>query len=86
MSYSVFHRYIQPTSVATLAEASALVTAARDRSGMGSSNWPAADVYAENGDVFHVGYNGRVWAGPAGTWEPGVEPAYCPFAAERVAA
>jgi hypothetical protein len=55
--------------VATLADASALFCATRDRFGEGASRTPPADVVDGSGNLIgHISYNGRIWAGAARDW------------------
>lgn len=55
--------------VATLADASALFCATRDRHGEGSSRTPSCEVFDGDGNpIGHISYNGRVWAGFAADW------------------
>lgn len=60
--------------VASLAEASAIYSAARDRSGKGASGWPDGAVLEDNKVIGRVSYNGRVWA--PGPWKPESMPLY----------
>jgi len=63
--------------VATLADASAMVCAARDAAGIGASQLPVPVIYDGAGRaVAHVSYNGRVWPGAA--WREGDAPLYDP--------
>lgn len=62
-------------TVATFADASAIYSAARDRSGLGSSRFPGVEITDDAGTpVARISYNGRVW--PAGPYTPGAEPLY----------
>lgn len=61
--------------VATLAEASRMFCAARDKSGVGGSKTPTPILFDANGaQVAYVSYNGRVWAGNPRDWQPGNKP------------
>ncbi len=66
-------------AAATLAEASAKFSAARDKSGRGMRSFPDAVVTSETGEQFRISYNGKVWASLV--WTPGEEPVYSPYAA-----
>lgn len=63
-------------AIADLAAASRMVSAARDRSGVGSSRFPAPLIYEGERQVAHVSYNGRVWAGLPMQWTPGDKPLF----------
>ena len=55
--------------VATLANASALFCATRDKRGHGSSGTPSCEVVDGDGNLIgHISYNGRIWAGSARDW------------------
>ena len=55
--------------VATLADASALFCATRDRRCHGASRTPSCDVLDSSGNLIgHVSYNGRIWAGSVRDW------------------
>lgn len=60
--------------VASLAEASAIYSAARDRSGKGASGWPDGAVLEGDKVIGRVSYNGRVWE--PGPWKPDSVPLY----------
>jgi hypothetical protein len=62
--------------VASLAEASAAYSAAREASGKGGSKWPSGIVFEGGRAVAHVSYNGRVWAKPSRDWTPGDVPLF----------
>ncbi|HTR86214.1 MAG TPA: hypothetical protein VMI56_17150 [Reyranella sp.] len=62
--------------VADYAEASRMVEAARDRSGVGVSHFPDALIFEGDALVAHVSYNGRVWAGHPRAWKPGDAPLF----------
>lgn len=62
-------------SVSSLAEASAMFCAARDKAGTGASRTPTPMVYNAAGDlVAHISYNGRVWSGHPRDWTPETKP------------
>lgn len=63
-------------AVSSLAEASAMFCAARDKAGTGASQTPTPMVFdAATGKlVAHVSYNGRVWAGHPRDWTPRTKP------------
>lgn len=48
-------------TVATIEEASRLYGELRDKSGKGASKWPEGKIETEDGTVYRVSYNGRVW-------------------------
>ncbi len=48
-------------SVRSMAEASALFSAARDASGEGQSTWQDGYVVGRTGVVGRISYNGRIW-------------------------
>ena len=55
--------------VATLADASALFCATRDKRGHGAISTTSCDVVDGSGDLIgHISYNGRIWAGSARDW------------------
>ena len=54
-------------AIADYAEASRMVCAARDKSGVGSSRFPKPVIYEGDTAVAYVSYNGRVWAGTSYT-------------------
>lgn len=64
--------------VASLADASRKVEAARDASGIGGSQFPTPLLYDGAGKLIgYVSYNGRVWAGHPRDWQPdGVKPIF----------
>ena len=63
--------------VASLAQASEMVGAARDRAGVGASQMPVPLIYDGGGRVVaHVSYNGRVW--PGAEWRDGDRPLFDP--------
>lgn len=64
-------------NAATLAEASALFSAARDKSGRGMRSFPDAIVSGTDGSEHRISYNGKVWASLI--WTPGEEPVYSPY-------
>jgi hypothetical protein len=47
----------------TLAQAKAIFNAARDRSGLGASQWPNGKLYVGRHQVGYISYNGRAWQG-----------------------
>jgi hypothetical protein len=48
--------------IATVNEASAIMRAARERTGLGASRLPPLLIYGPDGtQIGHVSYNGRVW-------------------------
>ncbi len=49
--------------VASLAEASAMFCAARDKSGFGASRTPDPKIFEGDKQIAYISYNGRVWAG-----------------------
>ena len=60
---------------ASLADASRMFCAARDKSGHGASRTPTPLLYDRDGRLIgHVSYNGRVWAGRPQDWQPGAKP------------
>lgn len=61
----------------TLAEVSAIYSAARDESGLGASRWPEAIVYSDGKAVGRVSYNGKIW--PVGEWSVGMTPLFNPY-------
>ena len=63
-------------SVASVAEASAVYSAARDAAGLGASRWPCGVVTAQGKTIGHISYNGRVWAKPSKQWSVGDLPIY----------
>lgn len=54
--------------IASFADASRMVCAARDKSGVGSSRFKDPIIYEGDKAVAHVSYNGRVWAGSPREW------------------
>lgn len=60
--------------VASFAEASAIYSDARDRSGKGYSTWPDGTVLEGGKVIARVSYNGRVWA--PGPWKSDAVPLY----------
>lgn len=60
----------------TLAEVSALFSAARDKSGRGSSSMPLPEIKQDSDVVGHFSYNGRVWSEPSKNWKPGSLPIF----------
>jgi len=61
-------------AVASLAEASALYCAARDKCGFGASRVPNAPIFEGSRQIAYVSYNGRVWAGKE--WQPDATPLF----------
>jgi hypothetical protein len=59
--------------VASLAEASALYCAARDRGvGRGASKFRPGEIHENGVLIARISYNGKVW--PAEDWHPGQVP------------
>ena len=66
--------------VASLAEASAMFIAARDRAGTGGRDTPTPLLFDREGrQIAYVSYNGRVWAGTPRDWKPGHRPLVDPI-------
>jgi len=65
-------------TVADFAAASAIYSAARERSGEGCSTFPEGTLLDGNEAVARVSYNGKVW--PVGEWQPGDQPLFNPYA------
>lgn len=66
--------------VASFEEASRLYLKLRDEARGRYDTWPAAQVFdARHQRVAHVGFNGRVWAGPITEWRPGKTPLFDPL-------
>lgn len=63
-------------SVNSLAEASAIFNAARDKSGKGMRTMPLPSI---NEGQFHFSYNGKIWDKPSTDWKAGDVPAYSPY-------
>ncbi len=64
-------------AVASLAEASTMFCAARDKAGTGSSRTPTPLIYDGAGEqIAYISYNGRVWAGHPHNWAPNRTPIY----------
>jgi len=61
-------------AIADLAEASRMVCAARDKSGVGNSRFQTPLIY--EGAIGHVSYNGRVWSGLPTQWKAGAVPLF----------
>lgn len=61
-------------AVADLATASRMVSAARDKSGVGNSRFTTPLIFEGERQVAYVSYNGRVWAGLPTAWKPGDKP------------
>lgn len=64
-------------TAATLAEASAIFSSVREKSGRGYRSFPDAVVTSNTGEQFRISYNGKVWASLV--WTPGEEPVYSPY-------
>jgi len=63
--------------VASLADASAMFCAARDKAGTGASRTPTPLIYDGAGEqIAYISYNGRVWAGSPRDWAPDRTPLY----------
>lgn len=60
-----FELFGKTYSAKTLAEASALFSAARDLSDRGSSTMPLPEIKQGNAVVGHFSYNGRIWDKPS---------------------
>lgn len=66
-------------AVESLAQASDLFCAARDKSGMGASKTPTPLLFNADGSVVgYVSYNGRVWPGHPRHWNPDAKPLHSP--------
>lgn len=63
-------------AVADLATASHMVSAARDKAGIGCSRFTPPLIFEGERQVGHVSYNGRVWPGLPTQWKPGDRPIY----------
>ena len=75
MAYT-FELFGKTHSAKTLADASAVFSAARDKSGRGASTMPLPAIEQDAYVVGHFSYNGRVWAQPSKAWKPGMTPIY----------
>ena len=63
--------------IASLRQASEMFERARDAMGLGASKiGPALSVRADGTTFGYVSYNGRVWAGAPGDWQPDRTPLY----------
>ena len=71
-----FNLFGKTYTAATYAEASALFSAARDKSGLGSSKMPLPAIEQDGQIVGHFSYNGRVWSDPSRLWQPDATPIY----------
>ena len=71
-----FNLFGKTYTAATYAEASALFSAARDKSGLGSSKMPLPAIEQDGQIVGHFSYNGRIWSKPSSLWQPGATPLY----------
>lgn len=75
MSYT-FELFGKTHAAKTLADASAVFSTARDKSGRGASTMPLPAI-EQNGEVVgHFSYNGRIWAQPSKDWQPGMMPIF----------
>jgi hypothetical protein len=64
MTYT-FELFGKSYSGETLADVSALFSAARDESGLGSSTMPLPAIKQDEQIVGHFSYNGRIWDKPS---------------------
>ncbi len=62
--------------VASYEQASEMFSAARDRSGLGSSDVPNGRIFSGAEQVAYISYNGKVWAGS--TYQPAAVPLFVP--------
>lgn len=60
------------------AEASAECRKFLDDAGIGNSQWNGGALWEGNKWIGYVSFNGRVWAGTAREWKPGMKPLYDP--------
>jgi hypothetical protein len=67
--------------VASLEEASQIVTEFRDAGNYRMSDMPASAVFEDGKRIGYVSYNGRIWPGTPQTWTPDVRPLFTPRAA-----
>lgn len=71
-----FQLFGKTYTAASYAEASALFSAVRDKSGLGSSEMPLPAIEQDGQIVGHFSYNGRIWAQPSHLWMPDSQPIY----------
>lgn len=73
MTFELFGKLYR---VASFEEASAQFSAARDKSGRGSSSMPLPEIKQDGNVIGHFSYNGRIWAQPSKDWKPGFAPIF----------
>lgn len=71
-----FELFGKTYTAANFAEASALFSAARDKSGRGASTMPLPAIMQDGVVIGHFSYNGRVWEKPSALFSNDSAPIY----------
>lgn len=71
-----FELFGKTYTASDFADASAQFSAARDKSGRGSSTMPLPAIMQDGNVVGHFSYNGRIWSQRCTAWSVGDQPIY----------